>query len=509
VPSTFPTGFLSTQLDERYRLDRLIGEGSSAWVFAAHDVRLERNVAVKLFKNSPELRRRFVLEGQILAKMVHPNVVPVYDAGVTREGAGFLVMELCEAGTLEVELFRREVLAAEEAVHLLFPLLGALACAHDHGIVHRDVKPGNIVLASENGERYAKVLDFGIAKRADSASTDSASGTPSYMAPEQASGKRPSAAADIWSVGVVFYRCLSGTLPFPGETNLVTLQKLVNERAPRFADACAGLSKHLGIALDRALERYPEQRYGDMRSFAQALAAACEQDGISLPARRAPFGLWRPNTRANRVAEEITRPLRGPERAGAAPRRPWPSVRHNPALLLVRQDGHAEAPLLTEAQIEPPPTVRRTIANAGTSMKRNMLTRSKGPLLLCRQTGEEPSEQEWSEFLRVLAAGCGELEAKNLKVLVLTDGGAPNAEQRKRLVETLSGCHPQVACISDSVKVRFASVLITLFQHNYRHFSLAETKHAFAHLELTPAQCDAAQKSLQELEAALRLGAPG
>jgi serine/threonine-protein kinase len=318
---------LGTLVDERYRLDRLIGEGASAWVFAGHDARLDRFVAVKLLKpdensRQAETQRRFLSEGRTLAKLVHPNVVPVYDAGVTGEGFSFLVMELCEAGTLEAELFRREVLGAEETVELLFPLLGALACAHDRRIVHRDIKPANIVLAAENGERCAKLLDFGIAKRSDSRSTDSASGTPSYMAPEQATGRRPSAAVDVWSMGVVFYRCLSGGLPFSGETHLVALQKLVSERAPRFAKACPALGKHLAIALDRALERDPQRRYRDMRSFAQALAVACAQDGIALVSRREPPGLAGVDLRGGETHVEITRPLGELARAAAAAGRP-------------------------------------------------------------------------------------------------------------------------------------------------------------------------------------------
>jgi hypothetical protein len=141
--------------------------------------------------------------------------------------------------------------------------------------------------------------------------------------------------------------------------------------------------------------------------------------------------------------------------------------------------------------------------HANGPMKRNMLTRREGPLLLCRQKDGEPSEQDWNEFLRLLSSQRREFEAKSLKILVHTDGSTPNAEQRKRLAETLGDYHPRVACISDSVKVRFASVLITLFQRNYRQFSVIEIKHAFAHLELSPEQCAFAERTLREFEAAL------
>lgn len=129
-----------------------------------------------------------------------------------------------------------------------------------------------------------------------------------------------------------------------------------------------------------------------------------------------------------------------------------------------------------------------------------MLTRKEGPLLVCRQGASEPSDQDWKEFLRLLAAQRREFEAQQLKILVHTDGGAPQAEQRKQLAETLGDYHPRVACISNSVKVRFASVLITLFQRNYRQFSVSEKKLALAHLELTPAQCVFADRTLEEFE---------
>jgi serine/threonine-protein kinase len=322
VHTAFPASFLGTQLDGRYRLDRLMGEGASAWVFAAHDLRLEREVAVKLLKPRPvaedaQRRRRFVIEGRTLAKLVHPHVVLVHDAGETPQGLAYLVMELSEAGSLEAELFRRGALPANETLQLLLPLVGALACAHDRGIVHRDLKPANIVLVREAMVTRAKLLDFGIAKPSD-AGTDSASGTPSYMAPEQARGERATPAVDVWALGVVFFQCLSGRLPFDAANSLEGLMKLVHERAPLFADVCPGLGPQLARALDRALERDAERRYPNMRSFAYALAAACVQDGIALPLRPEPLGLPEFESWLAKVDVEGTRPLAANERAAIA-----------------------------------------------------------------------------------------------------------------------------------------------------------------------------------------------
>jgi hypothetical protein len=297
VHTALAVSYLGLQLDGRYRLDRLLGEGASAWVFGAQDLRLHREVAVKVLKpwtgaERPGQQKRFIAEGRILAQLVHPHVVAIHDAGESPDGFGYLVMELSRAGTLEGELWRRGTLRADEAVRLLLPLTGALACAHDRGVLHRDVKPANIALRNEGEEMSAMLFDFGIAKHPDGAfSTDSAVGTPSYMAPEQARGDRLLPAADVWALGVVFFRCLSGEMPFSAATSLDTMLKLVHERAPRFADACPGLAPHLAVALDRALEPSLSRRYASMRDFARAIVIACAQDGMALPLRPDPIGL--------------------------------------------------------------------------------------------------------------------------------------------------------------------------------------------------------------------------
>jgi hypothetical protein len=140
---------------------------------------------------------------------------------------------------------------------------------------------------------------------------------------------------------------------------------------------------------------------------------------------------------------------------------------------------------------------------AGKKMKRNMLTRRAGSLVLLRQNTEEPTDQDWAEFLRLLASQRKEVSAPSLRILVYTDGGAVSSDQRKRLAETLGDFHPKVACVSNSVKVRFAGAMIALFQRNYRQFSVAEMKHAFTHLELSPVQRESAEAILYELEAML------
>lgn len=137
------------------------------------------------------------------------------------------------------------------------------------------------------------------------------------------------------------------------------------------------------------------------------------------------------------------------------------------------------------------------------NMKRNMLTRRTDALVLLRQNTEDPTDQDWNEFLRLLSSHLKSLEASTLRILVHTDGGAMKSEQRKRLAETLGNHHPRVAVVSNSVKVRFAGAMIALFQKNYKQFAVSEMKDAFAHLGASPAQRAAGEKMLYELEALL------
>jgi eukaryotic-like serine/threonine-protein kinase len=286
-------------LSGRYQLIRRVGAGASSWVFAARDLRLEREVAVKILKpvdagsaRQQEAReRRILAEGRTLARLAHPHIVTAYDAGETAAGFVYLVMELSEAGNLEDELASSGPLSLDAALSLILPLIGALACAHDRGIIHRDIKPANIALVRHAGGLRAKLLDFGIAKEEGLVTSRDAVGTPAYMAPEQARGEAVSAATDVWGVGVLFFRCLTGALPFPAANAVGVLQRVAHERAPCFQRALPSLPRNLGMALDRALEPDPRDRYPDMRAFAQALACACRQEGIPLPEQPEPLGL--------------------------------------------------------------------------------------------------------------------------------------------------------------------------------------------------------------------------
>src|SRR4051812_21927994 len=217
----------------RYRLEHPLGEGGMGTVWAATHTVTRRSVAMKFLKDSMrhrrDLRERFLREAAAASALKHPNVVEIIDVFDFAEGSPVMVMELLRGETLGAKLLRDERLSVEETAALLLPVVSAVGEAHAIGIVHRDLKPDNLFLLEGSGEPRVKVLDFGIAKLSaerylqggpSPLLTESGSmlGTPCYMAPEQASGESPvDHRADIWSLGVILYECLSGVRPIEGE----------------------------------------------------------------------------------------------------------------------------------------------------------------------------------------------------------------------------------------------------------------------------------------------------
>ncbi|MCB9631625.1 MAG: serine/threonine protein kinase [Sandaracinus sp.] len=207
----------------------MIGRGGSALLHRARDLRLERVVALKRMDRErwdPEARRRFAQEARTLAALRHSNLVTVYDVGEDDDGVPFLVMELLEGRSLAAALPSRPSCA--QVLEWVFPILGALAFVHEHGIVHRDVKPSNVFLERRGDRERAVLLDFGIARRsgwsghasAAAGSTDETTlvGTPAYLAPERIRGGPLTPAADVWSMGVMLFEAFSGRLPFGAPT---------------------------------------------------------------------------------------------------------------------------------------------------------------------------------------------------------------------------------------------------------------------------------------------------
>ncbi len=218
-------------LADKYRLERHLGSGGFASVWAARNIDLGRPVALKILSDalshSKETVLRFVREAKLSSRAIHPTIVQVEDIHQTEAGVPFMVMELLEGRSLLKELHEREVMSLKETITIIRPTLKGLAAAHELGIIHRDVKPGNIFLVENEGDvPGVKILDLGLAKDADTSEgltrTGIVMGTPDYLAPELLTIDQKhawSTAADIFALGVIAYRMLSGRRPLEGHVN--------------------------------------------------------------------------------------------------------------------------------------------------------------------------------------------------------------------------------------------------------------------------------------------------
>ncbi len=262
---------------ERYELEELVGAGGMSSVYKAHDTLLERNVALKIlhehFTGDDEFVERFRREARSVAQLSHPNIVTVIDRGQDGEGRQFIVFEYIEGENLKELVVRKGRLPVRQALELSLEIAHGLSFAHEHGLVHRDVKPQNVLL---NGDGRAKVTDFGIARSLDVegvTQTGTVLGTSNYIAPEQASGQPVDARTDVYSLGVVLYELLAGDVPFPGESFVAVAMKHVNEPPPSLLDVRRDVPLRVAGAVDRALEKSPGQRFGSMAEFAAELEA--------------------------------------------------------------------------------------------------------------------------------------------------------------------------------------------------------------------------------------------
>ncbi len=277
----------------KYKLTRLLGRGGMGAVWEGTHTSLGTRVAVKFidaeYAESPEARSRFENEARAAAKLRSKHVVEVYDHGVSDDGRPFIVMEFLQGEPLDKRLDRVGRMPAKETAHIVMQVCRALTKAHAAGIVHRDLKPENVFLVwdDEEGTDVAKVVDFGIAKFTDSSLAASSStrtgsvlGTPYYMSPEQARGLRSiDYRSDLWSVGVIVYRCIVGTLPFEGEAVGDLLVKLCTAPIPVPSRIAPDVPPGFDAWLAKALEREPQQRFASAVQLAESLAAVC---GLSI-----------------------------------------------------------------------------------------------------------------------------------------------------------------------------------------------------------------------------------
>jgi serine/threonine-protein kinase len=272
--------FLSFQLAlaGRYSIDRELGRGGMGIVYLAREVHLDRLVAIKLLPpekaRQPSLRERFLREARLAAKLSHPNIIPIH---AVEETGGFVyyVMAFIEGQTLAHRVRTRGPLPSSEAARVLREVAWALAYAHGQGLVHRDVKPDNILLESASGR--ALVADFGIAAASGDDSVEGVAGTPEFMSPEQALGAPLDSRSDLYGWGVTAFYALSGRLPFEGTSATAILARHVTEAAPPVGSLGLPVPRRLSALVDRCLAKEPEQRPAGAQAVAEQLGLALEQ----------------------------------------------------------------------------------------------------------------------------------------------------------------------------------------------------------------------------------------
>ena len=266
-------------LGSQYALDGEIGRGGMSVVYRARDLRLNRDVAIKVLPpdlaHDPAIRARFTREAQTAAQLAHPHIVPIYDVG-ERDGIAWLVMAMLTGGHLGTLLAHEHRLPVDETRRFLCEIADALDFAHQRGVIHRDIKPDNILIDRDSGR--AMVTDFGIAWAMEASSrltvTGIAIGTPTYMSPEQAVGERAlDGRSDIYSLGVLGYQMLTGRVPFAASNSMALLLKHVTERPKPVTDFRPDAPSPMTEAIERALLKAPEDRWPTAATMREALSS--------------------------------------------------------------------------------------------------------------------------------------------------------------------------------------------------------------------------------------------
>ena len=295
-------------LDQRYRLGRILGQGGMASVHLAEDTKLGKAVAVKVLNHEyalqPKVVQRFTQEARAISKVRHPNVIDVTDHGVTPDRSVYLVMELLHGEDLAATLEREGPMPWARLGPIVLQICAALATVHRGGVVHRDIKPSNCFRIRVGGNPdFIKVLDFGIAKVLDDPATPGAPqsttgsllGTPEYMAPELPRGLRADARVDIYALGVLMYKMLTGSAPFTAEVYMAVLAKHMFDpvEPPRVRAPERDIPPEVEAIVLKALAKERDDRWPSMGALADAINAAhgsveqARRDGQSSPRERA------------------------------------------------------------------------------------------------------------------------------------------------------------------------------------------------------------------------------
>ena len=274
------------KINDRYQIIKTIGEGGMANVYLAYDTILDRNVAVKVLRGDlatdEKFVRRFQREALSASSLSHPNIVEVYDVGEDN-GSYYIVMEYIEGKHLKQLLKKRGNLTLTEVVDVMLQVTDGMSAAHDSYIIHRDIKPQNIMIL-ENG--LIKITDFGIAMALNSTQltqTNSVMGSVHYLPPEQASGKGATIQSDVYSMGILMYELLTGTLPFRGDNAVEIALKHIKEPFPTVRDKVNNLPQSIENIIMRATAKNVKNRYADAKEMHDDLKTALSDSRASEP----------------------------------------------------------------------------------------------------------------------------------------------------------------------------------------------------------------------------------
>ncbi len=285
-----------------YRIESVLGRGGMGVVYLAEDVRLQRKVALKLISpelaDHPRFRERFLSESLQAASIDHPNIIPIYDAGEA-DGVLYIAMRYVEGTDLATLIRTRGKLEPAEAVAIASQVANALDCAHDHGLIHRDVKPGNVLLAVDSGRpesRHVYLCDFGLSKSGGSgqgaSSTGQLLGTVDYIAPEVIQGAPADARSDLYSLACLLFECLTGSCPFSRNNEIATLWAHVQVPPPPLAASLPDAPERLSRAVSRGLSKAPDQRQASCGRLAEEAAEAIRPPDVVAAPRSTRRASW-------------------------------------------------------------------------------------------------------------------------------------------------------------------------------------------------------------------------
>ena len=274
------------KINDRYQIIKTIGEGGMANVYLAYDTILDRNVAVKVLRGDlatdEKFVRRFQREALSASSLSHPNIVEVYDVGEDN-GSYYIVMEYIDGKHLKQLLKKRGSLTLTEVVDIMLQVTDGMSAAHDSYIIHRDIKPQNIMIL-ENG--LIKITDFGIAMALNSTQltqTNSVMGSVHYLPPEQASGKGATIQSDVYSMGILMYELLTGTLPFKGDNAVEIALKHIKESVPSVRELLPNTPQSIDNIIMKATAKNVKNRYQDAKEMHDDLKTALDDSRINEP----------------------------------------------------------------------------------------------------------------------------------------------------------------------------------------------------------------------------------